>query len=142
MGGKRGKKTEPRLLDKLPVRDAKGKLVEWNLVQRLLEGEKLPPIGEAVPEEQQNSGVAAKRMNAYLRRNAVFNRIKEEAADAGEKATAYSFRHRYARASCDKKISANEIAFAMGQTIDVHLANYARFKPSGTADSYRRAAED
>ena len=52
------------------------------------------------------------------------------------------WRHRYARASWDKKISANEIAFAMGQTIDVHLANYARFKPSGTADSYRRAAED
>ena len=142
MGGKRGKKTEPRLLHKLPVRNANGKPVEWNLIQRLLEGEKLPPIGEAVPEEQQNSGVAAKRMNSYLRRNAVFKRIKEEASDAGEKATAYSFRHRYARASWDKKISANEIAFAMGQTIDVHLANYARFKPSGTADSYRRAAED
>ena len=49
MGGKRGKKTEPRLLHKLPVRDANGKPVEWNLIQRLLEGEKLPPIGEAVP---------------------------------------------------------------------------------------------
>ena len=86
--------------------------------------------------------IASGREDSNLRRNAVFKRIKDEASDAGEKATAYSFRHRYARASWDKKISANEIAFAMGQTIDVHLANYARFKPSGTADSYRRAAED
>ena len=106
------------------------------------DGHLVGSIGEANPDEQQNSGVAAKRMNAYLRRNAVIKRIKDEASDAGEKATAYSFRHRYALASWDKKISANEIAFAMGQTIDVHLANYARFKPSGTAYSYRRAAED
>ena len=51
----------------------------------------------------------------------------------------YTFWHRYAKASHQKNdpvILLANIASAMGQTIPVHLENYARFTLDRTAELY------
>ncbi len=60
----------------------------------------------------------------------------EEADHAGEQLTTYSFRHRYAKESHTKNLPVSNIAEAMRHTMEVHLKNYGRFKPSGTGNLY------
>ncbi len=93
---------------------------------RLEIGEELPPL--------QSDGDGAQTLNNYLRRREVRRTLKAEAVNTGEHLTAYSFRHRYAKASHAANLPVANIADAMGHTIEVHLGSYARFKPDATAD--------
>ena len=56
----------------------------------------------------------------------------------GEVLVPYTFRHLYAKASHAAGIPLTNITAAMGHTIEVHLGNYARFTPDGTADLYNK----
>jgi integrase len=126
MGGKKGAKTEPRRLHPLFLRDADGSAIDWNLQARLQVGEQLPPLNR--------EGDGAQALNIYLRRREVWNSIRVEVEHQGEQLTTYSFRHRYAKGMHAANVPIANISEAMGHTIEVHLASYARFKPNATAD--------
>ena len=95
---------------------------------RLEIGEELPPL--------QSDGDGAQALNDYLRRREVWRSLKAEALNIGEQFRTYSFRHRYAKASHAANLPVANIAEAMGQTIEVHLGSYARFKRDATAVLY------
>ena len=128
MGGIKGQKTEPRRLHPLFVRDVDGTAVDWKLQARLQIGEELPPL--------RTEGKGAQAVTSYLRRRKTWMAMIEEADHAGEQLTTYSFRHRYAKESHTKNLPVANIAEAMGHTMEVHLKNYGRFKPSGTGNLY------
>ncbi|KZR68061.1 hypothetical protein PMIT1313_02581 [Prochlorococcus marinus str. MIT 1313] len=128
MSGRRGQRTEPRKLHPLPVKDADGNYIDWNLQSRLQIGEQLPPLSQR--------GKAGEALGTYLKRRTVCIQIKEEAKHADKVLTPYSFRHRYAKASHAANLPVGNIAEGMGHTIEVHLGSYARFKPDATADLY------
>ena len=98
---------------------------------RLEIGEELPPL--------QSNGEGAQALNNYLSRREVWRSLKAEALNTGEQLTAYSFRHRYAKASHAAGLPLANIAQAMGHTISVHLISYARFTPDATGDLYAQA---
>ena len=128
MGGIKGQKTEPRRLHPLFVRDVDGTAIDWKLQARLQIGEELPPL--------RTEGKGAQAVTSYLRRRKTWMAMIEEADHAGEQLTTYSFRHRYAKESHTKNLPVANIAEAMGHTMEVHLKNYGRFKPSGTGNLY------
>ena len=78
-------------------------------------------------------------LRTYLRRKPAWQSLVIEAKENGEELTPYTFRHRYAKASHARGIAIAQIAEAMGHTIEVHMQNYARFKPDATADHYAKA---
>lgn len=131
MGGRKGDKTKPRRLQPLLVRDPNGSSIDWNLQARIQIGEELPPL--------QSNGEGAQALNNYLSRREVWRALKAEALNSGEQLTAYSFRHRYAKASHAAGLPVANIAEAMGHTIEVHLGSYSRFKPDSTAELYAKA---
>lgn len=126
MGGKKGLKTEPRRLHPLLVRDASGKPVDWNLQERLTNGEELPPLNRA--------GDGSQALNGFLRRRHVWQQFVSDAAAVEEKLVPYSFRHRYAKTAHAANIPVLNICEMMGHTLDVHQKSYARFAPSKTAE--------
>ena len=130
-GGRKGETTEPRRLNALLLRDQEGKLVEWNLLQRVKIGEELPPLGA--------QGKAGESLGTYLRRKQVWQLLKAEAIHAGEELVPYTFRHRYAKRSHAMRIPIANVASAMGHTVEVHLQSYARFTPDATANLYAEA---
>ena len=73
-------------------------------------------------------------MNQYLRHRPVWMALRDDAKQKGEKHTPYSFRHRYAKGMHAANVPISNICEAMGQTIEVHLKSYARFKSNATAD--------
>ena len=60
--------------------------------------------------------------------------FRDEAEHNDEQLTPYSFRHCYAKGMHAANLPLTIIAEAMGQTIEVHLKSYARFKPNATAE--------
>ena len=73
---------------------------------------------------------------SYLRRLKVWMAMIEEEDHASERLTTYSFSHCFAKESHTKNLPVANIAEAMGHTMEVHLKNYGRFKPSGTGNLY------
>lgn len=128
MGGTKGAKTKPRRLHALLVRDADGRVIDWNLQERLQEGEELPSLNR--------EGDGAQALNQYLRRRQLWMALRDEAEHIGEELTCYTFRHRYSKQSHAARLPVSEIAEAMGHSLEVHLKSYARFKPDSTAANY------
>ena len=131
MGGRKGDKTKPRRLQPLLVRDLDGSPFDWNLLARIQVGEELPPL--------QSPGDGAQALNNYLRRREVWRALKAEALNSGEQLTAYTFRHRYSKASHGAGLPLANISAAMGHCIQVHLLSYARFQPDATGELYAQA---
>jgi integrase len=127
-GGNKGKRTQPRILQPLLLRDATGATVNWNLLERLKAGEPLPSLGPA--------GKASHAMKTYLENKPTWIELKQEATQQGETLTYYSFRHRYSKVSHGAGIPVVNIASAMGHTLEVHLQSYARFSPDNTSSLY------
>ena len=128
MGGTKGAKTEPRRLHPLLLRDADGSSINWNLQSRLQVGEKIAPLNSL--------GKGGQAMGRYLTRQTVWQALRVEAEHQGEQLTPYSFRHRYAKQAHAARLAVAEISEAMGQTIEVHLKSYARFKPDAIAANF------
>ena len=129
-GGKRGEKTEPRRLNPLFVRDGDGNTIDWNLQDRIAVGEKLPPLGK--------EGKGGEALGTFLKRRLFWQSLKKVAAAQGEQLKPYAMRHRYAKESHAAGFPIANICKAMGHTIEVHLGNYSRFTPDGTADLYAK----
>jgi integrase len=65
--------------------------------------------------------------------------LQEEVAAAGGELVPYAFRHRYAKASHAAGLPVASTAAAMGHTVAVNLAAYARFQPDGVAAAHEQA---
>ena len=89
-------------------------------------GEQLPPLN--------HEGDGGQAVNQYLRRRKVWMTLRDEAEHQGEQLTPYSFRHRYAKGMHAANVPISNICEAMGNTIEVHLKSYARFKSNASAD--------
>lgn len=130
-GGNKGQKTSPRRLHPLLLRGANGKPIDWELQSRIEAREELPPL--------QREGDGAQAVNQYLSRRKSWAAFQALATENGEKCTAYSFRHRYAKATHAAGLPVAEICHAMGHTIETHLDDYARFTPDNTERSFAQA---
>ena len=117
-GGTKGKKTEPRRLYPLLVYGDDGP-VEWNLLDRVHIGEKLPPLGK--------EGKGSHAVKTYLNRRPMWNVLKEEAKAEHQSCTPYSFRHRFSATGHARGGVSKVIADGMGHVLDTHLGSYARF---------------
>ena len=130
-GGTKGERTATRFLFPLFGELKEAKHYNWNLKERLIKKEALPPLGA--------EGCAGRALGTYLKRNKKWQQLKADAEAVSEVLVPYTFRHRYAKASHQKNdpvIPLANIASAMGHTIPVHLENYARFTPDRTAELY------
>ena len=86
---------------------------EWNLLQRLADGEPLPPMT--------NRGVAQRGME-YLKRMKVFQPMHDEGC------TMKSFRHAYSyRCHQTYGLSGPDAAAYMGHSVDVHNNSYSQW---------------
>jgi len=126
-----GRHTNPRSLHPLLLRDLDGSPVDWRLAQRLVIGEDLPSL-----RAQGQGGLV---LRDFLKRQPMWRSLEREVASMGGALTAYSFRHRYAKSSHGAGLPIAQIATAMGHTIEVHLASYARFQPDAVGAAYERA---
>jgi len=126
-----GRRTPPRRLYPLMVRDGDGNPVDWHLADRLAAGESLPPLGQL--------GKGAEALRTFLLRQTPWKALQEEVAAAGGELVPYAFRHRYAKASHAAGLPVASIAAAMGHTVQVHLQAYARFVPDGVGAAYAMA---
>ena len=126
---KKNSKFKERKLLPLAVRDIDGKPFDWNynLVQRLAAGEKLP----------ENKGKGGQNFVEYLRRKSIKNTwlsICAEAETEGLECVPYSFRHRYAYVAHTRPQkngtyrTPKQIADMMGHDTDTNNKNYARFQ--------------
>ena len=126
---KKNSKFKERKLLPLAVRDIDGKPFDWNynLVQRLAAGEKLP----------ENKGKGGQNFVEYLRRKSIKNTwlsICAEAEAEGLECVPYSFRHRYAYVAHTRPQrngtyrTPKQIADMMGHGTDTNNKNYARFQ--------------
>ena len=126
-----GRRTKPRRLYPLLVRDHAGAPVDWHLVQRLASGEDLPPLGRL--------GSGGESVRTYLKRQKEWQLLEADALAAGGELVPYCFRHRYAKASHGAGLPVAQIAAAMGHSIQVHLTAYAKFQPDGLEAAYAQA---
>ena len=112
------------------IKDPDGKSIDWNLQNRIEIGEKLPPLGQL--------GHGGEALGTFLKRRKYWQSQRSLATATGEVLKPYAFRHRYAKESHAAGFPMANICKAMGHTIEVHLGNYARFTPDGTADLYAK----
>ena len=133
-GGKKGLTTQPRQLFPLFVEDIDGSKNNWNLMKKIHIKEELPTIND--------KGGAGQAVGRFLRDNKVWQQLKKEAEDERQQLTPYSFRHRYAYVGHNRQKddgtyrSPKQIADAMGHSLDVHLASYARFMTKELAKNF------
>lgn len=126
-GGRKGARTAPRRLYRLPVGDVDGP-VEWNLQGRVHIGELMPSLGQ--------EGKAGEALGTYLRRLPAWASISEEASREGQQLTPYSFRHRFSAEGHRRGLQPKQIADAMGHTLEVHMSSYARFMTRDLANAF------
>ncbi|WP_320664632.1 site-specific integrase [Prochlorococcus sp. MIT 1223] len=130
-GGTKGNRTEPRKLHPLFVRTPKGP-IDWQLLNRFEIEEKLPPLGQ--------EGKGGEALGTFLKRRKYWSDLKIwiKKKKIKQVLKPYTFRHRYAKESHAAGFPIANICKAMGHSIEVHLGNYARFTPDGTADLYAK----
>lgn len=100
------------------------------LAQELLEQLQtipLPPLGNG-------SNTVASAMSTYLCRRQVWQELRRETMDKGEKLTCYSFRHGYAlRAHLVAEMAPRVAAQQMRHSLQTHLRHYGRWCDAETA---------
>ncbi len=133
-GGTSGAKTEERRLYALSVHDLDGTPQNWNLIQRIALGEKLPPLG--------TESEAGQRLYVYMKNKPVWKSIQAEALAENRQLVIYSFRHRFASVAHNRPLpngqmrSPKQCADAMGHDLETHLKAYARFKTRDLASMF------
>ena len=86
--GNNASANEPCRIDALPVVTDAGIAQDWNLVDRVARGERLPPLGHGMEAEQ--------NLNGYLKDKPVWRIIQSKASRSGQQALMDSFCQRYA----------------------------------------------
>ena len=127
-----GGATEPRRLEPLPLLDDGGAAQRWELMQRWQAGTiALPPL--------ESGNGAADCLKTYLNRQPVWQRLKEEMAQRGERLVPYSFRHSYSLRCHQRGIDGGSAAAAMGHSYEVHCRSYPWASAAGVVAAFKRA---
>ena len=87
----RGHTNESDKLEALPIVDVDGIPQEWNLVSRVAQGERLPPLG--------SDSEARQNLESYLNDRLVWREIQDKASRSGQQVIVDSFSERYACAA-------------------------------------------
>ena len=112
------------------IKDTYGVPIDWNLQNRVVTEKKLPPLGQL--------GHGGEALGTFLKRRKYWQSLRSLTTTTGKILKSYAFRHRYAKESHAAGFPMATICKAMGHTIEVHLGNYARFTPDGTANLYAK----
>ena len=107
------KRTDPRWLMPLPLRDRNGEFVQWNLAGALAIGQlELPPLK------------AKAGLIRLLERQTVWQKLSERYAERGEWLRPYSFRNAYSLRAHHAGHRLDVVCQAMGHSLAVHQSSY------------------
>jgi integrase len=100
-----------------------------SVLRRLAQGrDALPPLGTS-------NGATAKAITTYLNRRPLWLQLRQEAEQAGERLTPYSFRHGYAlRAHEAGGLTPRMTAAVMGHSLLTHSSSYGQWTDEQTLD--------
>jgi integrase len=122
-------RTRSRMLRLLPCDDwAQG----WQL-EKAFRPELMPPM---------RPGHGAEDLGTYMRRRTLWQQLRREYEEQGEKLVLYSCRHGYAhRAHVICELPPKVVAAAMGHSVETHLAAYSRWCGDDVVDdAFAKAA--
>jgi integrase len=122
-------RTRSRVLRLLPCDDwAQG----WQLV-KAFRPDRMPPM---------RPGHGAEDLGTYIRRRPLWQQLRREYEEKGEKLVLYSCRHGYAhRAHVTCELPPKVVAAAMGHSVETHLAAYSRWCGDDVVDDAFAKAE-
>ena len=122
-------RTRSRMLRLLPCDDwAQG----WQL-EKAFRADRMPPM---------RPGHGAEDLGTYMRRRSLWQQLRRDYEEQGEKLVLYSCRHGYAhRAHVICELPPKVVAAAMGHSVETHLAAYSRWCGDDVVDdAFNRAA--
>ncbi len=105
--------TKPRKVRPLPLLDADGKEVDWQLLELMVNGRLL------LPSLQDKYS-----MQTFLRRKSVWTELKKDMASHGLNLQGKSFRDSYSLRAHEMGVSAEHAALSMGHSLETHLRHY------------------
>jgi len=114
----------------LPLRNAKGEEIHWNIVQQML--------GDSFPLPDMNRGAA----NTYLARQSGWKKLREDMQAEGKNAVPYSFRHSYSLRAHQLGIIAENAALSMRHSLQVHFQSYPYTNRRSMRADFARARQD
>ena len=121
--------TNPRRLFLLPLIDANGVQVNWNLVQLFK--------AKLVKFEMADRGGA---LNTYLSRNPLWKQWRAEAKERGEVLKPYALRDSYSLRGHVRGLASSVMSEAMGHSVQCHSSHYVWADKSTTAAAFKRLA--
>ena len=101
---------------------------DWDVPSRLAQS--LPLRGLGKP------GYAGANVGNLLRRNPVWNALRDEVKAKGHQLTAYSFRHGYVRRGQMRGIPPKLLADALGHSLQAHLNSYSAWGDSDAMSNF------
>lgn len=122
-------RTRSRVLRLLPCDDW---ALAWQL-EKAYRPERMPPM---------RPGHGAEDLGTYMRRRSLWQQLRREYEEKGEKLVLYSCRHGYAHRAhviCD--LPPKVVAAAMGHSVETHLASYSRWCGDEVVDDAFAKAE-
>jgi integrase len=105
---------------------------EWQL-EKAFRPDRMPPM---------RPGHGAEDLGTYMRRRPLWQQLRREYEEKGEKLVLYSCRHGYAhRAHVTCELPPKVVAAAMGHSVETHLAAYSRWCGDDVVDDAFAKAE-
>ena len=122
-------RTRSRMLRLLPCDDW---AQAWQL-EKAFRSDRMPPM---------RPGHGAEDLGTYMRRRTLWQQLRREYEEQGEKLVLYSCRHGYAhRAHVICELPPKVVAAAMGHSVETHLAAYSRWCGDDVVDdAFAKAA--
>jgi integrase len=114
----------------LPLRNAKGEEIYWNIVQQML--------GDNFALPDMNRGAA----NTYLARQSGWKKLREQMQAEGKNAVPYSFRHSYSLRAHQLGIIPENVALSMRHSVQVHFQSYPYTNRRSMRADFARARQD
>ena len=96
----------------LPLRDAEGREIHWNILEQMSGGNFVLPT--------MNRGAA----NTYLGRQSGWRKLREQMQSEGKNAVPYSFRHSYSLRAHQRAVIPENVALSMRHSVQVHFQSY------------------
>jgi hypothetical protein len=114
----------------LPLRDAEGREIRWNILEYMLRGNFVLPT--------MNRGAA----NTYLGRQSGWRKLREQMQAEGKNAVPYSFRHSYSLRAHQYAVIPENVALSMRHSVQVHFQSYPYTNRRSMRADFARARQD
>ena len=114
----------------LPLRDAEGREIHWNILEQMSGGNFVLPT--------MNRGAA----NTYLGRQSGWRKLREQMQSEGKNAVPYSFRHSYSLRAHQRAVIPENVALSMRHSVQVHFQSYPYTNRRSMRADFARARQD